>query len=342
MFRNKYRYLFIPLLASYSYVNSELASVYSFYHINAPWYYILLAFNLITLGVWESNRVTGLALQKKLADARPARRLIIFFSCGVLTSTLLSLLIFFLVGIVILRMPTSETRIPIILILTYGTRINLFLHTLDAIFFYSSQLQTKQLEAEELKRINSQTQLQAIKNQINPHFLFNNLNVLSSLVMQENPAANQFIEQFSKVYRHILSTGDKELIPLIEELEFVDAYFYLLKIRFPGSIVFVPRIPPEFEKFLIVPVSLQMLVENAVKHNVASPTRPLAINVSVVGTNQLLVENNLQIKSQSEPSTETGLKNIAQRYELISRLKIEITKTRDSFGVLLPLIQPQA
>lgn len=237
--------------------------------------------------------------------------------------------------------PFSHLNMPAILAFTYGTRMNLFLHILNAVFFYNLQFKNKQLEAEELKRINTQAQLQAIKNQINPHFLFNNLNVLSSMVMQENPDANKFIEEFSKVYRHVLNTQQKELIPLKDELEFVKPYLFLLEKRFPESIFIQIKIPPGFEEYFIVPVSLQMLIENAIKHNIVSRSKPLQIDIQVKGNDQLLISNNLQIKSGGEHSTQIGLQNISQRYEITTHRKIEVKKTETSFMVLIPLIQPE-
>jgi two-component system, LytTR family, sensor kinase len=339
MFRNKYRYIFIIILAVYSYANSLLSDVYSHYNINAPAYDILLVFFLITFLVWEGNRLIGHALKAYKPEDRPVRLLVIFFIAGSLFSTLISLVVTWLIGSVVIGIPVSALKMPAILAFTYGTRINLFLHILNAVFFYINQYNNKQLEAEELKRINTQAQLQSIKNQINPHFLFNNLNVLSSMVMRENPEANQFIEEFSKVYRHVLNSQQRELIPLKEELEFIKPYLFLLEKRFPDSIFIETDIPSGFEEYLIVPVSVQMLIENAIKHNIVSRTRPLRIRIAVQGDDRLLVSNNLQLKSTSEPSTQIGLNNINQRYEIITGRKIETKKSETDFSVFIPLIQ---
>jgi len=342
MFRNKYRYIFILILAVYSYANSLLSDVYSHYDISAPTYDILLVFVLITLLVWEGNRLIGHALKAYNPGDRPVRLLITFFILGSVYSTLISIAITWLIGYVAIGIPISALKMPAILAFTYGTRINLFLHILNAVFFYINQYKNKQLEAEELKRINTQAQLQAIKNQINPHFLFNNLNVLSSMVMRENPEANQFIEEFSKVYRHVLNSQQRELIPLKEELEYIKPYLFLLEKRFPESIFIDTDIPSGFEEYLIVPVSVQMLIENAIKHNIVSRTRPLRIQIAVQGNDHLLVSNNLQLKSTSEPSTRIGLDNINKRYEMIAGRKIEMKKTESDFLVLIPLIQAGA
>jgi LytS/YehU family sensor histidine kinase len=225
---------------------------------------------------------------------------------------------------------------------TYGTRVNLFLHIINGILFYINQYKNKQLETEELKRISSQAQLQAIKSQINPHFLFNNLNVLSTLVMQESPDANKFIEEFSKVYRHVLNTQQLELITLESELEFIKPYIFLLQKRFPESIFIEIKIQQQYFSSLIIPVALQMLIENAIKHNIASRQKPLQILLSVNVNNKLTVMNNLQLKPLIDSSTQIGLQNIAKRYELIAGKQIEIEKTSEHFSVSIPLIQPES
>ena len=220
----------------------------------------------------------------------------------------------------------------------YGARVSLFLHTLNAIFFYVNAYKTKQLEAEELKRINTQAQLQSIKNQVNPHFLFNNLNVLSSLVMTDNPDANKFIEEFSTVYRHILNSQEKELIELRTELDYIKPYIFLLQKRFPDSISIVLDIPESYQNWYIVPVALQMLIENAIKHNIVSRARPLQVSIVVKGEH-LIVKNNLQLKLQVEHSTQIGLQNISQRYQIITGKAIKIDKDQNSFSVSIPLIR---
>jgi two-component system, LytTR family, sensor kinase len=342
MFENKYRYIFIALLAVYSYANSLFSAVYSHYNIQAPSYDILFVFLLITGLVWEGNRLIGRALNADKPRDKPIRLLVGLFFIGILWSALISMIVVWFIGTVVDGIPVSGLKMPATLAFTYGTRINLFLHILNAAFFYVNQYKNKQLEAEELKRINTQAQLQSIKNQINPHFLFNNLNVLSSMVMQENPDANQFIEEFSKVYRHILSSQQRELIPLKEELEYIKPYLFLLEKRFPDGIFIETNIPPGFEDYLIVPVSVQMLIENAIKHNIISSNRPLRIQISVHGQYQLMVSNNLQTKSTGGPSTQIGLNNIGQRYEIITGKKIEIRKSETAFTVLIPIIKTES
>jgi len=341
MFTTRYRFLFITILAVYSYANTLFSEVYSYYRIEVKWYWVLLLFVLITGFVWEGNRLLQFFLKRHLKAVTDIRFLISFFLCGVLISGLLSTILVLLINTFFIHLPGDQLNLPLKLAFTYGTRVNLFLHIINAILFYISQYKNKQVEAEELKRVSSQAQLEAIKSQVNPHFLFNNLNVLSTLVMQENPEANKFIEEFSKVYRHILNAQHHELITLKEELEFINPYIFLLQKRFPESIFITIDVPAEYLSYYIIPVAVQMLVENAIKHNITSRQKPLHIFLSITGNKKLTVANNLQMKPVMNESTHIGLQNIAKRYELIAGKTIDIEKTSDSFLVSLPLIEPE-
>jgi two-component system, LytTR family, sensor kinase len=338
MFTHKYRYLFLVLLATYSYLNTLFSEVYHYYGITAKWYYVLLSFILITALVWEGNRIIQKIIQPYFLKLSKLRFLLLSFFIGLVFSSLASLAFGF-IATGLLHLPSSESSIAIKLAFTYGTRINLFLHIINGIFIFISEYKNKQLEAEELKRISTQAQLQAIKNQVNPHFLFNNLNVLSGMVMKDNPDANKFIEEFAKVYRYILNSQDKELISLQTELDYIKPYIFLLEKRFPDSISINLNIPDKYYNYYIVPAALQMLIENAIKHNIVSKARPLQISLSANGRELLMVKNNLQLKQLSETSSHIGLKNISQRYELITGKNIEVEKDENSFTVAIPLIQ---
>jgi LytS/YehU family sensor histidine kinase len=194
------------------------------------------------------------------------------------------------------------------------------------------------MEAEQLKNISAQTELQLIKNQINPHFLFNNLNVLSALIMKNNSEANRFIEEFSKVYRYILSNHDKELVELNKELDFIKPYIFLLEKRFAEGLIIKINIPENYKGLYIIPASLQMLIENAIKHNVVSRSKPLLIDVDINDNNTIAVSNNLQAKQTVENSTGIGLQNIVKRYKLVSNRDVVISNNEKSFIVVLPLL----
>jgi len=338
MFTLKYRYLFILLLALYSYANILFSEVGKYYPVPGSAIALILVFFILTTLIWESNRLLQIGLHRKLPFSNETYVLIAQFVISIVISVLLSAAIALLAASYIYHVRSSQLPIIAKLAITLGTRINLFLHVVNTIFFFSGRLKAKQVEAETLKRAHAQAQLQAIKNQLNPHFLFNNLNVLSALILKERPEANKFIEEFSIVYRHILNTQQQELVPLGEEIEFIHHYVFLLKQRFPDSIMVEIRIPESYQSLLIVPVALQMLIENAIKHNVASSVHPLKIDIAIDEKSFLVVSNNLQPKTAVEASTRLGLQNIDQRYELISGQHVNIKRTDTFFSVYLPLI----
>lgn len=191
---------------------------------------------------------------------------------------------------------------------------------------------------EELQRKNTQAQLATLKNQVNPHFLFNSLNTLISVIPENSEIAVKFAENLSSVYRYILEIRDKEFIPLKEELECIHAYQYLLSIRFGNHIEFRFKNLKNIDGKYIVPLSVQMLMENAIKHNIVSQSKPLTIRIEL--ENDLLkVCNNLQEKTQNVKSTGVGLKNIQQRYHLLAKKEIQIEKTEEIFCVCLPILE---
>jgi two-component system, LytTR family, sensor kinase len=214
------------------------------------------------------------------------------------------------------------------------------LNVLNVIYWYVNQLEKTQIEAEKFKKISTQAQLQAVRNQVNPHFLFNNLSVLTALIPLDTNASVEFVRQFSKVYRYVLKSHEKELMELDTELDFIDSYLYLLKKRFGESLKISIQVEEEVRQYYIVPMALQMLVENAVKHNVVSKNRPLQINIYTENDQLLIVQNNLQRKEVNDlESTKFGLANISQRYDFLSHKPIIIQENEAYFTVKLPIIK---
>jgi two-component system, LytTR family, sensor kinase len=338
MFNHSYRYLMIAVLGTYSYINAVYAQVFELYAINAPWYLCLATIVLMTLAVWEGNRLVAPLLEKQLSGKDTWVKLVASFALGTVFAILSAFLFTAVIGVYFAGFSTEALKLPFKLSVLYATRINLFLHTINAIFIFVMAYKQKEIEAEELQRISVQAQLQAIRNQVNPHFLFNNLNVLSGLVIKENPEANEFIEAFAKVYRYILNTQDAELVPLKTEVNFIEPYIFLLKKRFPDSLVFNMNIPDSSLQRQVVPGALQMLIENAIKHNIVSKKIPLVIDIKLDAAGNLVVANNLQLKELVEPSTQIGLNNIRQRYKLTVGKSIEVVKDAGFFSVSLPLI----
>jgi hypothetical protein len=179
-------------------------------------------------------------------------------------------------------------------------------------------------------------QYETLKSQVNPHFLFNSLNSLSSLVRKDPDLSEQYVQKLSTIYRYILENDNKELVPLSAEMEFVNNYFFLQKIRDEEKIELKIELKGN-ENIQVLPVSVQLLVENALKHNSATRKQPLEITIHFEGLDKLVVRNNLQKKNQMNSSSKIGLKNLKERSRLILNREIEIHETDDEFVVKIPV-----
>ena len=190
----------------------------------------------------------------------------------------------------------------------------------------------------ELQKTNLQSQFEVLKQQVNPHFLFNSLNVLASLIRADPDLAESFTEKLSKVYRYVLENKEKDMVSLITEMDFINSYIFLLNIRFKGKIFVTINLDDIKPEMMILPMALQILIENAIKHNTFSRTEPLHIEISVDRDSYLAVKNNLRLRGSYVQSTGIGLANIMNRYRLITDKEPLFQKTDDSFIARIPLI----
>ena len=193
------------------------------------------------------------------------------------------------------------------------------------------------LEAERIRAEMLMYKYEALQNQINPHFLFNSFNVLSDLVYEDQKRAVHFIRQMSHLFRYVLDSRDKELVPVKDELEFMESYTYLLQTRFENKLVIHNDFKEKPDEML-VPMTLQILIENCIKHNEISARQPLRIDISRKGE-YIRVANNLQLKTTAVDSKKTGLSNIRQQFKYFTAEEILIEQTADSFVVNVPLIK---
>lgn len=214
--------------------------------------------------------------------------------------------------------------------------ISAFLHAKG---FMEELKKTSKKEVVEQKLIakSANAQFESLKNQLDPHFLFNSLNVLSSLIDENPRQAQKFTASMSKIYRYVLEQKDKELVTVEDELEFAKTYCELLKTRFEDSVDFVFDVKKEDYRRFVVPLSLQLLLENCIKHNFATSSKPLIIKIYSENDN-LCIENNLQVREQIKESSGIGLANIVQRYALLTKKNVFIEKSEDYFKVKLPVL----
>jgi sensor histidine kinase YesM len=217
-----------------------------------------------------------------------------------------------------------------------GVLINLIVYMFLHLLFQNYQTQQIAVELERTQAVNLGAQYELLKQQVNPHFLFNSLNTLKSMVDIQDPQSSDFILKLSDFYRFTLESRKMDLISLREELQILDSYVYLLKARFEDGFVMLNEIDPKQYDSAIPPFTLQLLIENCIKHNVVSLDKPLKIKLYTEG-DFLVIENQIQLK-RGALSTGVGLDNINQRFMHLIHREIEIDKTETTFKVKIPMI----
>lgn len=309
----------------------------------------LKIFTLSTVYViisWEVTRYVVLRVRKNIPGFQNTRKRLFRLTVYVTFAT-------FLITIVKVQfiritdfynMAGQPEMKPIIFDYLYTFGMNMFYAMIvtgiyESLYYFSQWSKTFS-ETELLKKANLQSQFDTLKNQVSPHFLFNSLNTLSSLVEEEKDKekAINFIAELSRVYRYLLQSNERELTSLSAELDFIKAYFFLLQTRFGEGVKLEVNIPQQYNDFLLPPLTLQILIENAVKHNIVSVHTPLYIRIYIEKNDTLVVDNNLQRKSQQVPGGKMGLVNIMSKYKLLNQPDVIIKETETSFRVKLPLM----
>ena len=308
-----------------------------------PDYYALIEMGLLFVFLlslfWMHRGISNFMEMKFLKDANILRRTMIEIVVVILSTIVLTLIVTYFPSVLIF---------PPEAILPERVRVAFIVTITISLFFYffverersKRHLQGKMLLSARLQKENFQAQLQSLRSQVNPHFLFNSLNILNSLIKRNEEEAREFVRRLSKVYRSFLEQSDKQLVALQKEMELAEAYIYLLRIRFGNSISFEITILPNKMKLLLPPGSLQMLIENAIKHNGSTRKKPLLIEI-FSEENQLVVKNNLQPRLDEVKSSGTGLQNICRRYAFLSDEQVEFKKSTTAFIAKIPLLKAQ-
>lgn len=211
-------------------------------------------------------------------------------------------------------------------------------HVYETVFLVR-EAETEKVKRAQLEQARAEAELEALKNQIDPHFIFNSLNTLSHLIEVKPEKARQFNDNLADVYRYILHNKGKELVILSEEMHFLQDYFSLLQIRFENAVQLRVNISvQQTEIYLIPPISLQVLIENAVKHNEFSDIKPLIVDLEIINE-ELIVHNTLRRKTLRRVSSKIGLQNLNERYKLTTQKGIEILEDDKNFTVRLPVLK---
>jgi sensor histidine kinase YesM len=218
--------------------------------------------------------------------------------------------------------------------------LNLIIITVIEAIIWFKRNQQSLVKAERLEKENSQIRFETLKSQLNPHFLFNSLNVLSSLIKKDSDKAQNFVDEFSSVYRYTLDVIEKPVVELREEIDFAKSYLFLQKIRFDNAVDMDINVDASKLNYFVPPLAVQTLLENAFKHNKATTDNPLKIKI-YNENDLLLVVNNLQPKIKSADSKGVGLNNLRKRYELLGSQLPQFTVTGKEYIAKIPLIKPE-
>lgn len=292
---------------------------------------------LLIAGLWEGSRFIILQVRKKYSAVTQSRKRV------VLTITFTTLYIFFVLFFLLHFFNSKEELkmlpIPMLSVIISSAILSAFIIGIYEALYYFNSLGKVEEEKQELMRINLQGQFDSLKGQVNPHFLFNSLNSLRQLVLKDPPQAARYVEEMSDVYRYLLRNNDGELTTLKNELDFIQSYCHLLKTRFGEGLQVSIEVAGPYMNYCLPPLTLQMLFENSVKHNVISLIRPLHIRVRTDDAGNLVVSNNLQKKMQTIQSEKIGLANIITKYRYLGHPDVAVSETADEFIVTLPLIQ---
>lgn len=308
--------------------------VESFYIVAVAWIITVI------LLLWFGNKYIYRLLDRSIPwMAYTTRRFFIQLIASALYSLCCINLTYYLFKITTNSTPPDLTQIMVLNV--YGLLFTIPVLSINFGIYFMMQWKKAQVQANQLKEDNLQAQLNSLRMQLDPHFLFNNLNVLASLIDKDRHQAQDFLDKFADVYRYVLQYKKEELVPLHTELEFIKAYCHLLKKRFGEALqIDIPDVPDTAGDSCIPPLSLQMLIENAVKHNIVSKEMPLQIRVYLKGMQSITVENTYQpLQKETIMRSESGLANIRKRYQHLSDLQIHVSCDHHFFKVDLPLLE---
>jgi sensor histidine kinase YesM len=297
-----------------------------------------LSYIFMATVVWLVNVKIHYRLRKQLYQIRKIfPRLLIRYSTGIIISFVITLaFLFFWNKVLYNSIFTYYTiaKLQVIIIL-----VTMQISSIYEIAYLNNERESDIVKMERTEKSKIQAELDVLKNQIDPHFIFNSLNTLSYLISQDQESAKRFNDTLAKVYRYILIKKEKDLVQLKEEIEFAMNFFYLLKIRYQQGLCMKIEIDNIIsENYLLPPLSIQILIENAIKHNHFTEKNPLRIEVKVI-EEHVTVTNNRHVKQFEIQSSQIGLKNLSERYKLITNNVISITDNKDYFRVTLPILK---
>jgi len=293
---------------------------------------------ILTIIALETVYILKRGISKRFAwDKNPLRRLFLEIGINVPLLLIIILAISFAINFYILQTQFIQLSDEAVKLIYYLLLLVIAPAFIEFAVFLLNRWRTSLAEMEKYKKENAEYRFETLRTQVNPHFLFNSLNTLSSLVYEDREKAAGFIRDLSDVYRYVLENRSRETIVLKEEIRFIKSFVYLYQLRFDNKLNVEINIADTLLEKLVAPMTLQLLVENAVKHNIVSTLKPLSISITTDVNDYLIVENNLQ-KKTGVVSSEIGLKNISSRYAFLTRKPVEVIETESEFIVKVPLL----
>ncbi len=305
-------------------------------------FYYVTAFFLFML-TWELNdwflekqktkgglyfKSSLLIIGKNMALVIPATALVYYLGLFPLREPL---------GIICDDPPIVEFAIDFFRAILLGLTVIFF----NMFHFAMNQRDEMNKQMENLKREMLASKYSSLKNQISPHFLFNSLNTLTSLMYEDRDLASDFVTRLASSYRYILDNKEDDLVSLKKELNFLDAYVFMMEVRHKNAVVIKTDIKVSPDEHLIPTLTLQMLIENALKHNLYSKEKPLQISITSIEKNALAIKNNLRKRELKQETTKLGLENIKKRYSYYTNKQVLVREEEDAFEVIVPLLDKE-
>lgn len=302
------------------------------------WLYSFPLLFVIGISSWRTQTLMQNWLQLRYPSLRQTRERVLMIALFLIPTMSLSVYFIFLLYNYFHILGYSIQPTDVEFGLLAGFCVNLIFPTLYEIEYAMERMKESTLEKESLRQEALQHEFDVLKNQVNPHFLFNCFNTLSSLISEDKQRAEVFLNELSKVYRYLLRNNEDGLSTVENEIRFIRSYYQLLQTRHGEALQMIVEIDKRYNAYLLPSLTLQLLVENVVKHNQLSKNHPLVIEIFTTAGNKLVVNNNLQRRAIKAPSNRVGLENIKAKYDLLNQSGYQVIEDGKNFTVVLPLI----
>ena len=304
----------------------------STYYFTGAW--LMSVFVLL----WAGNSVIGKGFDKGMPwITYGKKRFFIQLLSGILYSLLIINVAYFAFKLLLTEDPPVTSQI--IVMNVWGIVLTIPAYSISFGLHFLNQWQNSRIEVERYQKETTISQLTSLKNHLDPHFLFNNLNILSSLIDKDRELSQEFLVRFAEVYRTLLLNKGEDLVTLEEELAFIQSYIFLIETRFEKNILFDINISPEAYCLMVPPLTVQMVIENAIKHNSITQSRPLQIQITSNGSRLHIANSLFEKPEELKSKSGTGLKNIKARFKYFSEEELVIQKSEDEFRVSIPMLE---